>query len=236
MVPAEPAIPGRKKPVAERTLYALKNDELPREKLIEKGPQTLSDSEIITLLIGSGHRGHNAKSIACALSHLLSGGCREPTFSDLTSVPGVGTAIASRLCASFELGRRVFIPRGTKIRTPGDAFTAVRHLGDRNQEHFLVLTLNGAHELIRTNLVSIGLVNRTVIHPREVFAPALEDRAAAVIVAHNHPSGNLEPSADDQEVTERLRDSGALLGIRLLDHVVFSSERFFSFLESGKLS
>ena len=208
--------------LAERTSYGLDRNGKPREKLVDRGPEALSDTEVITLLVGSGQSGNSAECIAAALSHMLAGGCRIPSFDELTEVRGVGSAIASRLCASFELGRRVFMPRGTRIRSPQDAFAAVRHVGDRNQEHFLVLTLNGAHELIRANLVSIGLVNRTVIHPREVYAPALEDRAAAIIVAHNHPSGNVDPSLDDEEVTDRLKEAGEILGIRLLDHVVFS--------------
>lgn len=215
--------------------YAATNGSRPREKLISRGPGALSDSEIVALIIGSGQRGRDVLAISEALDGLLAVGGRIPEYGKLTQVKGVGDAIASRLCAAFELGRRVFVPRGTRIRSPADAFTVVRHLGDRNQEHFVTLTLNGAHELIRWVLVSIGLVNRTVIHPREVFAPALEDRAAAIIVAHNHPSGNVEPSADDEEVTDRLAESGALLGVELLDHIVFGSHRFSSFLELGKL-
>jgi DNA repair protein RadC len=221
--------------LAERIAYACEHDRRPREKLLVRGPEALSDTEVISLLIGSGQQGNNVESIAGTLVHMLAGGCRIPTFEELIDVRGVGGAIASRLCAAFELGRRVFVPRGTSIRTPEDAFNVVRHIGDRNQEHFLVLTLNGAHELIRSNLVSIGLVNRTVIHPREVYAPALEDRAAAIIVAHNHPSGNLEPSLDDEEVTERLNEAGELLGIRLLDHVIFASDSYSSFVQEGRL-
>jgi len=215
--------------------YSNTADPRPREKLANGGAEALSDAEIVSLLIGSGHRGRNVHAISEAVSDLLSIGPSPPDLAELTAVAGVGCAIASRLCAAFELGRRVFVPRGTRVRTPEDVFTVVRHLGDRNQEHFVSLTLNGAHELIRWVLVSIGLVNRTVIHPREVFAPALEDRTAAIVVAHNHPSGNVEPSRDDEEVTERLFESGELLGVRLLDHVVFSSHRFSSFLDLGKI-
>jgi DNA repair protein RadC len=220
---------------SEIVLYDLFDEAQPREKLSDYGPQRLTDVELIALLVGSGQRGNDVASIARSLARLVSGGSRAPSFEELLAIRGVGSVIAARLCAAFELGRRVFIPRGTKVRTPSDAFTVVRHLGDRNQEHFLVLTLNGAHELIRSNLVSMGLVNRAVIHPREVFAPAIEDRAAAIILAHNHPSGNIDPSADDEEVTERLAEVGELIGIRVLDHLVFSTERFMSFVETGRL-
>ncbi len=221
--------------LSEGAPFLLDAASTPREKLAESGPGVLTDIDIVALLIGSGQRGRNVRAIAESLAHILADAQTLPSFGELTSVPGVGSAIAARLCAAFELGRRVFVPRATKIRTPGDAFAVVRHIGDRKQEHFLVLTLNGAHELLRSVLVSIGLVNRTVIHPREVFAPALEDRAAAVLVAHNHPSGNVDPSGDDEDVTQRLSESGEILGIPVLDHIVFSSRRFTSFLESGRI-
>ena len=221
---------------AERSCYRRDPSLLPREKLIDFGPDALSDAELISLILGSGQRGRKVNEIAVSLEHVLSGGSRMPAFTELISVPGIGAAKAARLCAAFELGHRVFMPRGVRIGGPEDAYGVVKHISDRKQEHFLILSLNGAHELIRTVLVCIGLVNRTVVHPREVFAPALEDRAAAIIAAHNHPSGNVEPSSDDTEVTNRLRKAGSILGIRLLDHIIFGSSQFYSFADSGLLS
>ncbi len=111
----------------------------------------------------------------------------------------------------------------------------IRHYANRRQETFLSVSLNGAHEVIKIRVVSIGLVNRTLVHPREVFADPLADRAAAVICAHNHPSGNTDPSPDDREVTDILKKAGKILGIELLDHIIFSEAGFYSFLEKGEI-
>jgi DNA repair protein RadC len=104
---------------------------------------------------------------------------------------------------------------------------------NKKQEHFVVVTLDGAHHVIKTRVVSKGLVNRTIIHPREVFFPAVRDRACAVIVGHNHPSGKVEPSAEDKEVTKRIKDAGAVMGIPLLDHIIVTKSGYYSFLEQG---
>jgi DNA repair protein RadC len=111
----------------------------------------------------------------------------------------------------------------------------VRHYGDRRQEHFLCISLNGANEVITTRVVSVGLVNKTQVHPREVFAEPITDRASAVILAHNHPSGNLSPSKEDLQITRQLKEAGETLGITVLDHIIFSQKGHYSFLEQGEL-
>jgi DNA repair protein RadC len=111
----------------------------------------------------------------------------------------------------------------------------IRHLADRKQEHFVCVSLNGANEVIATRIVSVGLVNRTQVHPREVFADPITDRATAVIVAHNHPSGSLEPSREDLDITRQIKSAGEILGIKLLDHVVFNQKGYYSFCEKGLL-
>jgi DNA repair protein RadC len=122
-----------------------------------------------------------------------------------------------------------------RIRIPSDAYDLLRSFATRRQEHFLVLTLNAAHEVIRRHTVTVGLVNRTMVHPREVFYPAIKDNAVAIIVAHNHPSGHVDPSAEDNEVTWKLSEAGVILGIPVLDHVIIGRERYYSYLESGSL-
>lgn len=122
------------------------------------------------------------------------------------------------------------------IRTPSNIFALVQPLASAKQECFFAVTLDGAHQPIRTHLVSKGLVNRTVVHPREVFAPAIEDRAVAIIVAHNHPSGQLEPSSEDIEITRRLSSAGEILGINVLDHLIFNTTNWLSFVERGLLA
>jgi len=122
------------------------------------------------------------------------------------------------------------------VRSPGDAFKALERYKNKRNEHFFVITLNGAHEVIAVRIVSIGLLNRTVVHPREVFIHAIRDNSAAVICVHNHPSGALTPSPEDLEITRRLRDAGELLGIAMLDHLIISKYGYYSMVESGHLS
>ena len=141
----------------------------------------------------------------------------------------------SSVLATLELARRLLCPKQQRITFPADVIPLISHYSDRKQEHFLCLSLNGAHEVSAIRVVSVGLVNRTVVHPREVYADALMDRAAAVIVAHNHPSGNVEPSAEDRDVTARLKAAGETLGVRLLDHIIFSARGYYSFLEKEEV-
>jgi DNA repair protein RadC len=154
---------------------------------------------------------------------------------DLTSFDGVGDAKATLILAAIEFARRRIKPEGAKIETPADLLPHVRHYADRKQEHFLCASVNGANEIINIRVVSIGLVDRTPVHPREVFADALMDRASGVIVAHNHPAGSLEPSTWDVEVTKQLKAAGEVVGVALLDHIIFNRKDYYSFLETGVL-
>jgi len=122
-----------------------------------------------------------------------------------------------------------------KVTNPEDIFQALTRYQRKRKENFLVLTLNGANEIISIRIISIGIVNRSIVHPREVFIEAIKDNAAAIIVAHNHPSGNTDPSEEDREVTRRLAEAGKVLGINVLDHVVFGTHGYYSFLEKGEL-
>jgi DNA repair protein RadC len=126
--------------------------------------------------------------------------------------------------------------KAVKIKKPSDVCDLLKSYAKKRQEYFVVLTLNGAHDVVSMRIVSIGLVNRTIVHPREVFVHAIKDHASAVIVAHNHTSGNLEPSDEDKEVTRMLKDAGEIIGIRLLDHVVFSKHGYYSFRENHEPS
>ena len=137
--------------------------------------------------------------------------------------------------AALELGRRYSGMIQKKVLTAADVYPLVQHYADRKQEHFLCASINGANEILNIRVVSIGLIDRSPVHPREVFADALADRAAAIIVAHNHPSGGVEPSASDIHITAQLRAAGSILGIELLDHIIFNRVDYFSFLEAGRL-
>ncbi|MFA5447800.1 MAG: DNA repair protein RadC [Sphaerochaeta sp.] len=204
----------------------------PRERMMSKGAEALTDQELFSILIGSGNRGRSVTSIAKDLMELLD---YEPmaTHQDLLRVSGLGTAKATLIIAALELGRRRLPPKKRQIATPSDIYPLIRHYATRMQEHFLSICLNGAHEVLSINVCSVGLVNRTIVHPREVFGEAIRQRATAIIVAHNHPSGNLEPSPEDRDVTRRLRQAGELLGIKVLDHLIFCEEGYLSLLEGN---
>jgi len=153
----------------------------------------------------------------------------------LEKIVGVGQAKAGLILAALEFARRRIRPNGVKITRSEQILPLVQHIADRKQEHFVCISLNGAHEVIATRIITIGLVNSTQIHPREVFSDPLVDRACAIIVAHNHPSGNPAPSDEDRRVTRVLKDAGSILGIRLLDHIVFASSGYYSFADSGEI-
>jgi DNA repair protein RadC len=206
-----------------------------RERLARDGPASLSDLELLAALLGSGMRGKGVHDLAAEVLALIDSTGRVPEAEALCRLSGMGAAKAAAVCAALELGRRLYGVRDIKVASPGDVWPIVSHWSDRKQERFICCSLNGAHELIATRVVSVGLVNRTVVHPREVYADPITDRACAVIVAHNHPSGRLDPSPEDREITRRLKEAADTLGIALLDHLIFSSEGYFSFVEHGLL-
>ncbi len=207
----------------------------PRERIHAIGPLALSDVELLCIILGSGNRQRPVQDMAQDILDIIDRGKTIGiTTEDLLKVDGLGPAKAASICACLELGRRFTFGKSRACNSPSSIFDHIRHYGDRMQEHFLAILLNGAHELMGINVVSIGLVNRTVAHPREVFAEALKERATAIVLAHNHPSGCLDPSPDDFEVTNRLRKAGALLGIEVLDHIIFDSSSFRSMYENGE--
>ncbi len=207
----------------------------PRERLLQQGPDRLSDLDLTALIIGSGIKGNSVEKIAATLLQVLDQSS-EPVIevNAVRAIPGIGTAKAAQICAALEYGRRRLRPAENRIRFPQDVLPVIRHYADRQREHFLSISLNGAHEVISVRVVSIGSVNRTIVHPREVFSDPLQDRATAVLAAHNHPSGNVDPSDEDREITTRLRQAGETLGIELLDHIIFTQHKYYSFLEHGE--
>jgi len=207
--------------------------ERPREKLQAKGPEALSDLELLAILLGSGTKGSDVLAVAGRILKVLDGRNEKLGAEELKAIEGVGPAKASLIAAALEFARRRIRPEGLRISFPADVLPLIRHYADRRQEHFICVSLNGANEVIAARVVSVGLVNKTQVHPREVFADPITDRASAVIVAHNHPSGSLEPSREDIDITGQLKSAGEILGIRLLDHVIFDSKGYYSFLEKG---
>ena len=218
-----------------RTIDQIPEDERPREKLLSKGAASLSDRELLALLMGTGTRGINVMTVAARLSRIIDEKGFGICIEDLMAVEGVGPAKASIILGAIEFARRRIKPDGIKIETPADILPLVRHYADRRQEHFLCATINGANEVLNVRVVSIGLIDRSPVHPREVFADAVADRASAIIVAHNHPAGSLEPSPADLAITHQLKQAGEHLGIALLDHIIFNRTAYSSFLEEGRL-
>lgn len=150
---------------------------------------------------------------------------------------GIKHDLAQKILAAVELGRRHmkkfgFVP---VIHSPSDIFHVVQSYGYKDQEHLIVLALNGAHEVLKTYVSTVGIVDKTLVHPREIFSEALKLKAVAIAIAHNHPSGKLDPSEDDINVTKRIRVAGEILGIKLLDHIIFSPKDFYSFMEHQML-
>lgn len=207
----------------------------PREKLLRKGAAALTDQELIAVLLGKGTPGMDVMTLASKLARVIDQKGLSVQAEDLSGFNGVGNATAAILLAAIEFARRRIKPEGAKIQTPADLLPHVRHYADRKQEHFLCATINGANEILNIRVVSIGLIDRTPVHPREVFADALADRASAVIVAHNHPSGPLTPSSADVEATKQIKQAGQIVGIELLDHIIFNRYGYYSFLEEGCL-
>jgi DNA repair protein RadC len=218
-----------------KSINDIPTQDRPREKLLRKGAAALSDQELLAVLLGKGTPGMDVMTLAGKVARIVDEKGLGLRVEDLTSFEGVGDAKATLILAAIEFARRRIKPEGAKIETPEDLLPHVRHYADRKQEHFLCASINGANEILNIRVVSIGLIDRTPVHPREVFADALSDRASAIIVAHNHPSGGIEPSQHDVAVTAQLKAAGDVIGISLLDHIIFNRNDYYSFLESGRL-
>ncbi len=210
----------------------------PREKLSRLGSSALRDAELLALVIGSGCAAHSALRTGRRLArrHAL-GELAEWPLQRWKQVRGLGEARAAALIAAFELGRRAFERPGdlAAIRGPEDVVAQVRDLRRARREHFVVLLLNARNEMSRREVVSIGSLNASIVHPREVFTPAVTHGAASLILVHNHPSGDPEPSEEDLQITRRLVQAGELMGIQVLDHVVVAARGLVSFKSRGLL-
>jgi DNA repair protein RadC len=207
-------------------------EDRPREKLKQNGISSLSDLELVAILLGTGIKGFNALQISEQVLEILDKKNTIPELEELLTIPGIGEVKAMMILAAMELFRRKWKPLPRRVQTAKDVFLAISHFANRKQEYFLLITLNGANEILNVHVVTKGILNKTIVHPREIFVLALEDRANAIIVAHNHPSGNLNPGEDDINTTQVLIDSGKLLGIPLLDHIIFSEVQYYSFVEN----
>jgi DNA repair protein RadC len=214
----------------------------PRERLREHGAHALSTSELLAILIGSGTSRHSALGLAQEVLARSEGSLRRVAVSPvaaLTAIHGLGSARAIAIHAALELGRRHAAEghtEGVPMRAPRDVYAAyAARLEDLPVEEFHVAILDAQHRLDRDVLITRGILNSSLVHPREVFREAIAERASAVILVHNHPSGDPTPSPDDRLVTEQLAAAGKLLDIPVHDHVIVGCGRYVSFAEAGLL-
>lgn len=225
-------------PMSMKRMRDIPNHDRPREKLAARGPQALTDAELIALLLGRGVKGRDVSQIAGDVERYLKNAEGSPSYDALLAIEGVGAAKACEIMACFELGRRYLADdgvSGSRITCPRDVLPLIAEWRDRKQEYFFCITLNGAGEVIERRTITVGILNQSLVHPREVFAEAITDRAASVILAHNHPSGTLEPSTQDISITRQLVEAGSILGIRVLDHVIVTKKGYVSLKELGHL-
>ncbi|KAB8134771.1 JAB domain-containing protein [Gracilibacillus oryzae] len=213
----------------------------PRERLVEFGPNHLSNQELLAILFGTGNRQENVYQLAeRVLRHFEGlGQLREVTIEELTGLKGIGQAKGVILLAAIELGKRIHMYQEKDryiIRSPDDgANFLMEEMCQLKQEHFVVIFLNTKNQVIHRQTIFIGSLNASIVHPREVFREAVKRSAASIICAHNHPSGDPSPSQEDIHVTKRLVESGKVIGIDLLDHLIIGDHRFISLKEKGYL-
>jgi DNA repair protein RadC len=217
---------------ASSGILAIPRENRPRERLIRGGPESLSDEDLLSIILVSGIRGRNVTFLARELLSILNREKNIPEVKELKHLMGMGESKACTVAAMLEFGRRKWAS-GQRIKSPDDIYAIIRHHADRRQEKFICLSLNGAHEVLAVRIVTMGLVNRTIVHPREVFSDPIQDRACAIIVCHNHPSGNLKPSREDNEITRRLNEAAHIIGITFLDHLIFTDKYFYSYRQEG---
>lgn len=218
-----------------KKLKDLPLDERPREKLLNKGAESLSDQELMAIILGKGSKKNDVLSLAKQLIKIIDEKGIKVQAIEILDIDGIGQAKATTIAAAFEFVRRRIKPEGLKIKFPMDVLPLIQHYGDRKQEHFLSISINGANEVMNIRVVTIGLINKSQVHPREVFADVIAERASAIIIAHNHPVGDLRPSNEDITVTKRIKEAASILGISLLDHIIFNSKGYYSFVEKDEL-
>ena len=207
----------------------------PREKLEKYGPERLSDSELLAILLRTGSEGVNVVELSSKILRKFSGaGLTKASIKDLKNTFGLGSAKACEIVACFELGRRLLQnKKSVLLLSPQDVWDELKDIRDHKKEHFVIFFLDSRNQEIKREIVSVGSLNTNLVHPREVFEPAVRHLAAQVIIAHNHPSGDPEPSKADLEVTKKLIKGGKILGIEMKDHIIVTKDSNMSFKQRG---
>lgn len=205
--------------------------ERPREKLQKYGAGKLSNSELLAILLRTGGKGKSAVEVATEILQKFGGAkITDASVTDLAAAAGLGPAKACGIAACFELGRRMLQQRKHRLyMSAEDVWRSLHDIRDHKKEHFVIFFLDTRNQEIKRETISVGTLNANLVHPREVFEPAILHAAAHVIVGHNHPSGNPEPSGEDKKITQRLVQAGEILGIALLDHIIVARSGYYSF-------
>lgn len=208
----------------------------PREKLAKRGVQSLTSHELIMVLLGSGLPGRDVSALAADILKVIEAEKDNITLDKLIKVQGIGKAKAGQILSAFELAKRYLVKEEQKIKNTEDILSLVHDIRDKKQEHFLTITLTGASAVIQKREVFKGTVNYSMVHPREIFADAISDRAAGIIFVHNHPADDAQPSEADIKLTNQLCQAAKLMGIEVIDHIIVTKKEFFSFQAEGMLN
>ncbi|OIO46081.1 hypothetical protein COU05_00520 [bacterium (Candidatus Gribaldobacteria) CG10_big_fil_rev_8_21_14_0_10_37_21] len=227
-------------PKQEKPIREMPKPERPREKLIETGAKNLKEKELLAILLSTGIKGKNVVKVSEEILKQFSlPKLFKLSFQDLSKIKGVGQAKACIVLAAFEIVKRALGTQdeiAPKIISVDDIVAQAIYMRDKQREHFMVLYLNGRNELIFKKPMFVGTLNANLVHPREIFIEALKQNAACLIFCHNHPSGDPSPSKIDLEITKRLSEAGRIMGIDVLDHLIISKTKVFSFRESGLIT
>ncbi len=208
--------------------------ERPREKLIRYGPEKLSNAELLAILLNKGRKGENVLELAKKfLRKYPKNNLVTLKFEEIKNFAGIGPTKACQLMASFELGKRLLRnKKATIVMSPKEIWQEMKDLRNNRKEYFVVFYLDVRNQIIKRELISVGTLNASLVHPRELFEPAIKNLAAQIIISHNHPSGDSHPSDEDIELTQRLIKAGEILGIEIIDHVIVTEKDYFSLKEN----
>jgi DNA repair protein RadC len=217
-----------------KKLADIPNIDKPREKLSQRGVQSLLNHELLMVLIGSGVKGRDVSTIASDILKLIEIG--NLTIKDLVNIQGIGIIKAGQILSAFELAKRYLIKEDKKIHDTNDILALVHDIRDKKQEYFITITLTGASSLIEKREVFKGTINLSVVHPREIFADAITDRASGIIFVHNHPADDALPSDADIKMTKQLCEAAKILGIQVIDHIIVTKKNYYSFQKEGLLN
>lgn len=210
-----------------------KNDEIDlRKRTLMYGITYPFDWELVMLILGAGTKNIPIETLSHQIVEVLDSWDKGNFIDKLLKIKGMGESKVLAIAAALELGKRRSSYVKVPVKKPADIIPFVRNYAMNDKELFIVITLNGGHEIIQTHVISIGTINRTLVHPREVFTVAVKENASAIMVCHNHPSGNCQPSSEDIETTQLLLDASEVMGIPILDHIIICANDYFSFIEN----